>query len=76
VLFFFFFSVVFQGVGIGGEYPLSATISSESAQSNQKRGKQVAMVFSTQGIGILLAPTIVLILLLLLGKYSFFFFFF
>ncbi|KAI4388520.1 hypothetical protein MLD38_000841 [Melastoma candidum] len=41
-----------MGVGIGGDYPLSATIMSEFA--NQKtRGAFIAAVFSMQGFGIL-----------------------
>lgn len=40
------------GVGIGGDYPLSATIMSEYA--NQKtRGAFIAAVFAMQGVGIL-----------------------
>ena len=54
------------GVGIGGEYPLSATISSENAHSKHQRGQQVAMVFSMQGVGMLLAPLVGVILLSLL----------
>ncbi|XP_077236994.1 low affinity inorganic phosphate transporter 8-like [Tasmannia lanceolata] len=42
------------GFGIGGDYPLSATIMSEYA--NQKtRGAFIAAVFAMQGIGILVA---------------------
>ncbi|MFB6489970.1 MAG: MFS transporter [Thermoproteus sp. AZ2] len=45
-------SRTFLGFGIGGDYPLSATIMSE--YSNVKdRGKLVALVFASQGIGIL-----------------------
>ncbi len=39
-----------QGIGIGGDYPISATIMSE--YSNVKdRGKLVALIFANQGIG-------------------------
>ena len=39
----------FLGVGVGGDYPLSATIMSEySSRSN--RGKFVALVFAQQGL--------------------------
>ena len=39
-----------QGIGIGGDYPISATIMSE--YSNRKdRGKLVALVFANQGFG-------------------------
>jgi len=55
------------GFGIGGEYPLSATISSESSTNHHQRGTQVAAVFSMQGMGILLAPIVVILLLLIFG---------
>eukprot|EP00667_Euglena_gracilis_P008355 EG_transcript_8458 len=42
------------GVGIGGEYPLSAIISSEYA-STKLRGPMVACVKATQGLGTLFA---------------------
>jgi PHS family inorganic phosphate transporter-like MFS transporter len=52
------------GVGIGGEYPLAATVSSESAGDVvEGRGRRVAGVFSMQGIGSILAPLVVLSLL-------------
>ena len=51
------------GVGIGGEYPLAATVSSESNSKVDGRGRRVASVFSMQGIGAVLAPLVVLILL-------------
>jgi len=50
------------GLGIGGEYPLSATVSSESA-ATRRRGRTVAMVFSMQGVGMLLSPVLVWIFL-------------
>ncbi|KYR02743.1 major facilitator superfamily protein [Tieghemostelium lacteum] len=55
------------GFGIGGEYPLSATISSETSVNDTKRGSQVASVFSMQGIGIILSPIVVIILLTICG---------
>lgn len=49
------------GVGIGGDYPLSATIMSEYA--NQKtRGAFIAAVFAMQGMGILGGATMSIIL--------------
>lgn len=39
-----------MGVGIGGDYPLSATISSEFA-STRTRGRLMTAVFSAQGWG-------------------------
>jgi len=47
------------GFGIGGEYPLSATLAAEGATS-KTRGRQMAIVFSMQGWGYLLAPLVVL----------------
>lgn len=50
------------GVGVGGVYPLAATIAAESSTNNKTRGRQVSLVFSTQGIGFLLCPIVVMIL--------------
>lgn len=47
------------GVGIGGEYPLSATITAEAAAASSVRGGQsraLATVFSMQGVGNCAAP--------------------
>jgi len=41
------------GFGIGGDYPVSAVIASEFS-SKKDRGKVIALVFSMQGMGILL----------------------
>lgn len=53
------------GLGIGGDYPLSATLMSEYA-NRRDRGKLITMVFSMQGLGLILGP-LVAILLLLVG---------
>jgi len=45
------------GFGIGGEYPLSATLAAEGAKP-ESRGRQMALVFSMQGWGYLLAPLV------------------
>jgi len=45
---------LFLGVGIGGEYPLSATITAESSKTHE-RGRMTALVFSMQGVGSLVA---------------------
>ena len=42
------------GLGIGGDYPVSSVIMSEYANTKD-RGKLIALVFSTQGIGSLTA---------------------
>src|SRR6266699_3345422 len=51
------------GLGIGGDYPLSATLMSESA-NRRDRGKLVTMVFSMQGLGLVLGPLVAIVLLL------------
>ncbi|KAJ2342321.1 hypothetical protein GGF43_005962 [Coemansia sp. RSA 2618] len=48
---------VLLGFGIGGDYPLTATIVSEYA-SPTNRGKFMAAVFSCQGFGNVLAPIV------------------
>ena len=50
------------GVGVGGVYPLSATIASESAGSSTSRGRTASIVFSMQGVANLLVPIIALAL--------------
>ncbi|KAL2628922.1 hypothetical protein R1flu_013608 [Riccia fluitans] len=48
------------GFGIGGDYPLSATIMSEYA-NKKHRGAFVAAVFAMQGVGILVAAAVSII---------------
>ena len=43
------------GVGIGGDYPVSATIMSEYA-GKQSRGRMIGLVFAMQGAGLLVGP--------------------
>ncbi|KAF1797418.1 major facilitator superfamily domain-containing protein [Mucor lusitanicus] len=50
------------GIGIGGDYPMSATITSEWS-STGKRGMMMALIFSMQGIGTLAAAIVTIILL-------------
>ena len=51
-----------MGLGIGGDYPLSATLMSE--YSNRKdRGKLITMVFSMQGLGLIVGPLVAIVLL-------------
>ncbi|KAG4103188.1 MFS general substrate transporter [Neocallimastix lanati (nom. inval.)] len=54
----------FLGVGIGGDYPMSAVITSEFATVN-RRGFMIASVFAMQGVGILLASVLTVVLLLI-----------
>lgn len=48
----------FLGAGVGGEYPLAATVTCESSSAS-KRGSLMAAVFAMQGIGSLLSGIIV-----------------
>ena len=50
------------GVGIGGDYPVSAVIMSEYA-NRKDRGKLVTLVFSMQALGLVLGPVVALALL-------------
>jgi len=51
-----------MGLGVGGDYPLSATLMSEYA-NRKDRGKLITMVFSMQGLGLILGPLVALVLL-------------
>jgi PHS family inorganic phosphate transporter-like MFS transporter len=65
------FSLIYQlalfrfllGVGVGGEYPLSASIAAENS-SRETRGRLIATVFSMQGWGMLLSSVFTLLFLL------------
>jgi MFS transporter, PHS family, inorganic phosphate transporter len=50
------------GIGIGGDYPVSATIMSEYS-GKQSRGRMVGLVFSMQGAGLVVGPLVASILL-------------
>ncbi|MCL4428982.1 MAG: MFS transporter, partial [Deltaproteobacteria bacterium] len=52
------------GIGIGGDYPISAIIMSEYA-NRKDRGKLVSMVFSLQGIGLIVGPMAAILILML-----------
>ena len=51
-----------MGLGIGGDYPLSAVIMSEYANRSD-RGKMVGMVFSCQALGFLAGPVVLMTML-------------
>jgi MFS transporter, PHS family, inorganic phosphate transporter len=53
---------IILGIGIGGDYPVSATIMSEYAGKNS-RGRMVGLVFAMQGAGLLVGPLVASILL-------------
>ena len=67
---FYFLAITrfFLGVGVGGVYPLSATIAAESASSSQARGRTASIVFSMQGVANLLVPLLALLLLRVFGN--------
>jgi PHS family inorganic phosphate transporter-like MFS transporter len=50
------------GIGIGGDYPVSAVLMSEYANRGQ-RGRLVSMVFSMQALGLIAGPIVALIIL-------------
>jgi MFS family permease len=50
------------GFGVGGDYPVSAVLMSEYA-GHQDRGRMVALVFSTQALGLIIGPLTALALL-------------
>jgi len=50
------------GIGIGGDYPVSATIMSEYS-GKKSRGRMVGLVFAMQGAGLIVGPLIASILL-------------
>lgn len=52
----------FLGAGVGGEYPLAATVTSESS-SAARRGSLMAAVFAMQGVGALVSILVVMICL-------------
>ncbi|KAF9199754.1 Inorganic phosphate transporter pho84 [Haplosporangium sp. Z 27] len=53
---------VIVGIGIGGDYPLSAVITSEFATTN-RRGAMMAAVFAMQGFGYVTTGIVAIILL-------------
>src|SRR5215469_3686224 len=50
------------GVGVGGDYPVSAVLMSEYAH-HSNRGRMVGLVFSAQAVGLIVGPLIALALL-------------
>ncbi len=53
---------VILGLGIGGDYPLSAVLMSEYANA-ASRGRMVSLVFSAQALGLLAGPIVALTML-------------
>ena len=54
------FTRFMMGVGIGGEYPMASTVTSESS-TNSTRGRNLAAVFSMQGVGRIMCATVLCI---------------
>jgi MFS family permease len=50
------------GLGIGGDYPVSAVLMSEYS-NRQDRGRMVGLVFSMQAVGLVVGPLVGLVLL-------------
>jgi PHS family inorganic phosphate transporter-like MFS transporter len=50
------------GLGIGGDYPVSAVLMSEYS-NRQDRGRMVGLVFSMQALGLIVGPLVALILI-------------
>jgi PHS family inorganic phosphate transporter-like MFS transporter len=50
------------GVGVGGDYPVSATIVSEYA-GTKARGLLISLVFAMQGVGLIVGPAVAILLL-------------
>lgn len=50
------------GLGIGGDYPVSAVLMSEYS-NRQDRGRLVGLVFSMQALGLIVGPILALVLL-------------
>jgi len=55
-----------MGIGVGGVYPLSATIAAESS-NNGNRGQMTSLVFSMQGVAYFLAPCVAMFFIALCG---------
>jgi MFS transporter, PHS family, inorganic phosphate transporter len=53
---------IILGIGIGGDYPVSATIMSEYS-GKRSRGRMIGLVFAMQGAGLIVGPLIASILL-------------
>lgn len=56
------------GVGVGGVYPLSATIAAESASSEASRGRAASLVFSMQGLANLVVPLLAMAMVYRFGQ--------
>merc|ERR1719331_3803813 len=55
------------GLGVGGVYPLSATIAAESSDE-KSRGRTTSLVFSMQGVANLSVPLLAMLLIAIFGS--------
>lgn len=53
---------ILLGIGVGGDYPMSASVTSDRANL-RKRGTMLAYIFSAQGWGSLVGSLVVLVVL-------------
>lgn len=53
---------ILLGVGVGGDYPMSASVTSDRA-SIRKRGTLLAYIFANQGWGSLVGSLVVIVVL-------------
>ena len=64
---FFIFAQTFYGFGVGGEYPMASASAAERSQSDpalrNKRGQQVVLTFSQQGMGNFINGCVILLLM-------------
>eukprot|EP01138_Halocafeteria_seosinensis_P001688 gb/GECG01001730.1/.p1 GENE.gb/GECG01001730.1/~~gb/GECG01001730.1/.p1 ORF type:complete len:599 (+),score=85.86 gb/GECG01001730.1/:1-1797(+) len=57
----------FFGIGVGGEYPMASSSAAETSET-KTRGQSVVLVFSMQGLGILINSLVITLLLLIFGQ--------
>ncbi|KAI8468145.1 MAG: major facilitator superfamily domain-containing protein [Monoraphidium minutum] len=69
---FFIFAQTFYGFGVGGEYPMASASAAERSQSDpslrNRRGEQVVLTFSQQGMGNFVNGCVILIFMAILGQ--------
>ncbi|KIY93363.1 proton/phosphate symporter [Monoraphidium neglectum] len=69
---FFIFAQTFYGFGVGGEYPMASSSAAERSQSDpalrNRRGEQVVLTFSQQGMGNLVNGCVILIFMVIFAQ--------
>eukprot|EP01134_Creolimax_fragrantissima_P006604 CFRG6604T1 len=64
-------SFVIYGIGVGGEYPISATSAAERSQKHSEpgsRGKDITLTFSLQGMGAVAGSLVIIAMLGITGQ--------